>query len=54
MAEGMTQDTERSRRIAEPTGRFGRRHPLGEVRAQGLVLPVPGLLGLEEEPGGIR
>jgi len=54
MAEGMTQDAERARGVAEAPGCLGRWHPLGKVRAQGFVLPVPGLLGLEEEPGGVR
>ena len=54
MAEDMAQDPERARGVAEAPGGIGGRHPLRKVRAQGLVLPVPGLLGLEEEPGRFR
>ena len=40
--------------IAVLTRRQGRRHPVGEIGAQGLVLALPRLLGLQEEPVGLR
>ena len=51
LAELMGQYAEASRGISAAAGGFGRREPLDEVGAQGFILAVGGVLGLEEGAG---
>ena len=51
--EAPAEDAEGAGLVAEPEGDLGRRGPLGEVRAQRLVLTLAGLGRLQEEPGSI-
>ena len=53
MAELVAEDAEPAGGITEALGGLGRRELFDEVGAQGLVLALEGLLGGEEEGGGL-
>lgn len=50
-AELVTEDTERTGRVAETAGNLKRRKAIDEVGAEGLVLSVQRVFGDEEEVG---
>jgi hypothetical protein len=54
VSEAPAEDPEGARLVAEPGGNLGRGRALGEVRPQRLVLALPWLGRLEEEPGNFR
>jgi hypothetical protein len=51
VAELVGQDAEAAGRIAAATGGLGRGEAFDEIGAEGFVLAVGGILGLEEEAG---
>jgi hypothetical protein len=51
MAEAMDQDAEAPRRVAEAFSGLGTGESFDEERSQGLVLPVGGVGGFQEEAG---
>ena len=52
-AEGVAQNAEGARRVAEAPGRFGRSHPFDEEGSHGLVLALSRGRGLDEEAAGL-
>jgi hypothetical protein len=54
VTELMAQDAERTWRIAETGGDLVGGELFDEIGAEGFVLAVQGVLGSEEEVGGIR
>ncbi|MEK7755026.1 MAG: hypothetical protein AAB654_24075, partial [Acidobacteriota bacterium] len=54
LAELVGQNAKASRGVTAAAGGLGGREPFDEVGAEGFVLAVGGVLGLEEEAGEIR
>jgi len=54
LAELVDEDAEAPRGVTEAASGLGTGEPLDEESAEGLVLPVGGVGGFEEDPGEVR
>lgn len=54
LAKLMTEDTEASLCVPEPSGRLSGREPVDEISSKGLVAPVGGIGGFEKDPCEVR